>query len=122
MGKVVRGLLGVLLVLPLSNAWAQAEGGEGSALGVAIDVLLLIAGLLCFAMCLKIFSLLRGGDLSPGWQMLSVSFLIFSVAQVLSLSTELEIVLLHRNAVSILHAVALFLIVFGVARIKKSLT
>ena len=122
MAKIVGGMISVFLFLPASSVLAETGSSEGSALGVGIDILLLIAGLLCFTMCLKIFALLKGGELSPGWQMLSVSFLIFSIGQALSLSIELEFVALHKNASSVLHAVALFLIVLGVAKIKKSLT
>lgn len=115
-------LLLLLQAVPLMAEALETQERHGSASGAAIDILLLIAGLLCFVMCTRVFSLLRGGELSPGWQMLSVSFLIFSLSQLLSLSIELDIVALHKNAVSILHALALFLIVFGVAKIKKSLT
>lgn len=122
----MKGIVGMFLValtaVPSSKAMAAAAGGEVSAIGVAIDVLLLVAGILCFVLCLKIFALLKGGELSPGWQMLSVSFLIFSIGQALSLAIELEFVALHKNAISVLQALALFLIVLGVARIKKSLT
>lgn len=111
-----------LTIAPASSAVAATAGGEVSAMGVAIDVLLLVAGLLCFGICLKIFALLKGGELSPGWQVLSVSFLIFSIAQVLSLAIELEFVALPKNASNMLQLLALFLIVLGVARIKKSLT
>lgn len=112
----------LLSLLPFSGVAAQTGGGETSALGVAIDVLLLVAGLLCFSMCLKIFALLKGGELSPGWQLLSVSFLIFSVGQALGIALELDFLSLPKSAVSALHVLALFMIVLGVARIKKSLT
>lgn len=122
----MRGIVSILsialMIAPASSAVAATAGGEVSAMGVAIDILLLVASLLCFGICLKIFALLKGGELSPGWQMLSISFLIFSIAQVLSLAIELEFVALPKNASNMLQLLALFLIVLGVARIKKSLT
>ena len=122
MAKIVGGLTGILLLLPAATALAQVKGNDVSAVGVVFDFMLLFTGILCFVMCLKIFSLLRGGELSPGWQMLSVSFLIFSIAQILSLSIELEFVALHKNAISVLQVVSLLLIALGVGKIKKSLT
>lgn len=113
----------VLCLLPVNGAWAQSGPVEQtSALDVAVDVLLMAAGLACFSMCLKIFGLLKGGELSPGWQILSVSFLIFAVGQALGISRELDFIALPKGAVSALHVLALFMIVLGVARIKKSLT
>ena len=85
-----------LLLLQAAPLLADTPEHQGSAAGVAIDLLLLVAGLLCFVICTKIFTLLKGGELSPGWQMLSVSFLIFSLSQVLSLTIQLDIIALHR--------------------------
>jgi O-antigen ligase len=109
-------------LVPFSSAAAQSGGAESSALGVAVDVLLLVAGLLCFSLCMKIFALLKGGELSPGWQLLSVSFLIFSIGQALSIALELDFLSLPQGATGALQVLALFMIVLGVARIKKSLT
>lgn len=121
--RLILAMVALLCLLPVNGAWAQSAPVEDtSALGVAIDVLLLVAGLLCFSMCMKIFTLLKGGELSPGWQLLSVSFLIFAIGQALSISRELDFIALPKSAVSALHVLALFMIVLGVARIKKSLT
>jgi len=122
--KIARAVIPALVTLPVSSALAQtaAKTGEMSAFGVAIDIVLLVAGLICFAGCLKIFALLRGGELSPGWQVLAVSFLIFSLGQLLSLAIKLDIVTMQRNAIGILQLLALVLVAVGVTKIKKSLT
>ncbi len=115
--------LATLMFWPLTPALAQSGGAPTTgALDIVVDVLLLAAGLLCFSMCLKIFALLKGGELSPGWQLLSISFLIFSIGQALNIALELGFVAMPTSAVSALHVLALFMIVLGVARIKKSLT
>ncbi len=117
-------LLAIPVILMLSPLQLMAQAGvmDVSAVDVVVDVLLLVAGLVCFSLCLKVFSLLRGGELSPGWQMLAVSFLIFSIGQGLGLLIALEFIAMPKNAISALNVVALFMIVFGVAKIKKSLT
>lgn len=122
--RIARAMILMLMALPVSSALAQtaAKTGEVSALGVAIDIVLLAAGLICFVVCLKIFALLRGGELSPGWQVLAISFLIFSLGQVLSLAIKLDIVTVQRNAIGILQLLALILVAVGVTKIKKSLT
>jgi hypothetical protein len=124
MMKIARTVIPALVALPISSALAQtaAKTGEVSAFGVAIDIVLLVVGLICFAVCLKIFALLRGGELSPGWQVLAVSFLIFSLGQLLSLAIKLDIVTMQRNAIGILQLLALILVAIGVTKIKKSLT
>jgi len=124
MMKIARAVILALVALPVSSAMAQtaAKTGEVSAFGVAIDIVLLVVGLICFAVCLKIFALLRGGELSPGWQVLAVSFLIFSLGQLLSLAIKLDIVTMQRNAIGILQLLALILVAVGVTKIKKSLT
>jgi hypothetical protein len=120
----VRGVIPALLALPLSSALAETavKTGEVSAFGVAIDIVLLVAGVVCFVLCLKIFALLRGGELSPGWQVLAISFLIFSLGQLLSLAIKLDFVTMQKNAIGILQLLALVLVAVGVAKIKKSLT
>lgn len=124
MRKIAQLILPVLILLPFSGALAQtaAKTGEVSAFGVAIDIVLLVAGLVCFVLCTKIFSLLRGGELSPGWQVLAISFLIFSLGQLLSLAIKLDIVAMQKNVIGILQLLALLLVAVGVAKIKKSLT
>jgi hypothetical protein len=122
--RTARAVILALVALPASTALAQATAktGEVSAFGVAIDIVLLVAGLICFAVCMKIFALLRGGELSPGWQVLAISFLIFSLGQLLSLAIKLDIVTMQRNAIGILQLLALILVAVGVTKIKKSLT
>jgi hypothetical protein len=124
MMRIARTVILALVTLPVSSALAQtvAKTGEVSAFGVAIDIVLLVTGLICFAVCQKVFALLRGGELSPGWQVLAVSFLIFSLGQLLSLAIKLDIVTMQRNAIGILQLLALILVAIGVTKIKKSLT
>jgi hypothetical protein len=124
MTKIVRAVILALVAMPLTSVLAEttAKTGEVSAFGVAIDIVLLVVGLICFVVCLKIFALLRGGELSPGWQVLAVSFLIFSLGELLSLAIKLDIVTMQKNAIGILQLLALLLVAVGVTKIKKSLT
>ena len=112
----------VAAAIPTGSLMAQPALGEVSAVSVGIDLLLFVAGLLCFATSMKIFTLLRGGELSSGWQILSVSFLLFSIAQALELSIKLEFFKMPDTAISVMQAVAVILIFIGVARIKRALT
>ncbi len=124
MRKIACGLIVTLMALPFSGALAEplAKSSDVTAMGVAIDIILLAAGLLCFVLCLRIFALLRGGELSPGWQVLAISFLIFSLGELLSVAIKLDIVTVQKNAIGVLQLLALFLVAIGVAKIKKSLT
>lgn len=118
----------LLYVIPVAAlllpAFALAGTGEADAttVGVASHVALLIGGVLCFSFAMKIYLLLKGGEMAVGWQMVTASFLLFTVSELLNISASLEIVGLQTNAIRVLQVLALFLILFGVVRIKKSLT
>jgi hypothetical protein len=122
MNRLSVSLAFTAVIIPVADLVAGSGGEDATAVGVGIDLLLMIAGLLCFATCMKVFSLLRGGELSSGWQMLSVSFLLFSLAQALELLVTLELFLMPENAASALHVLSLFLILIGIAKIKKALS
>ncbi|MCK4858726.1 MAG: hypothetical protein KAT58_12200, partial [candidate division Zixibacteria bacterium] len=108
----------IATIMPAAAAAATGQD-EAFTIHVVIDLLLLIAGLLCFTVCLKIFSLLKGGELSVGWQMLTASFLMLALGEVLRLSIALELIALHPNVAGIVQVLALFLLFLGVSRIKK---
>ncbi len=113
--------ISIATIMPAAAAAATGQD-EAFTTDVVIHLLLLIAGVFCFTVCLKIFSLLKGGELSIGWQMLSTSFLVLALGEVLKLSVALELIALHQNVAGIVQVLALFLLFFGVSRIKKGLS
>lgn len=109
------------LCLPSTLLAANGEV-DASALGVTTHLALLVGGVLCCSFALKIYFLLKGGELAAGWQMLTASFLLFSIGELLSVAAALEIIGLQTNAIRIVQVLALFLILFGVVKIKRSLS
>lgn len=116
-------LILIIIAVLLPSSLAAANGGAGSsAAGMTTDLALLIGGVLCFAYAMRIYLLLKGGELSTGWQMVTISFLLFVIAELLSVSATFEIIALQVNAIRVLQVLSLFLILFGVIKIKKSLS
>jgi hypothetical protein len=95
---------------------------ETSAIGLTTHLALLVGGVLCLAFSLRIYLLLKGGELATGWQMFAASFLTFSLAELLSVSAAVEIMALQINTIRVLQVLALFLILLGVVKIKRSLS
>lgn len=109
--------------LLMSSQLMAANGtSEASATSVGFHLALLVFGLLCFAVCFRIYTLLRGGELSTGWQVFTFSFLILSLAEAMNLSTALEFFALPLELVNLLRVLSFFLFFLGVTKIKKSLS
>jgi hypothetical protein len=109
------------LCLPGTLLAANGQA-DASVLSLATHLALFVVGALSCSVTLKIYFLLKGGELAAGWQMLTASFLLFSVGEVLNVAAALEIIGLQANAIRVLQVLALFLILLGVIKIKKSLS
>jgi len=112
--------LAALLFLP-SALMADAASG-GSDVGVLFNGLILLVVLVCFFVAMKIFSLLRGGELASGWQMLAIAFIILCLGQLIDLMATLEIGGLNQAIVATVRLAGVFLLLLGVVRIKKVLS
>jgi hypothetical protein len=122
MNRINRGVVAGVLLLCSSNLVAADGVGEASAATVGAHLALLVFGLLCFAVCFRIYTLLRGGELSTGWQVFTFSFLILSLAEAANLATALEFFALPLALVNVLRVLALFLLFWGATKIKRSLS
>jgi len=69
-------------------------GGDGSTavsgIGVLFGAGIFLVVLICFVIALKIFSMLRGGEMASGWQVLAISFIILCLGQLVELASSLE--------------------------------
>ncbi|MFH2057108.1 MAG: hypothetical protein ABIJ61_14205 [bacterium] len=122
MKEFCAGVAAGVLLLGSSDLAAANGTGEASAATVGAHLALLVFGLLCFAVCFRIYSLLRGGELSTGWQVFTAAFLLLSLAEAMNVSTALEFFTLPGELVNALRVLALFLLFWGVTKIKKSLS
>jgi hypothetical protein len=119
-GRLLIFALIALLFLP-SALLADAASGS-SDVGVLFNGLILLVVLVCFFVALKIFSLLRGGELASGWQMLAIAFVLLCLGQLIDLMVTLEIAGLNQAMVATARLAGAFLLLLGVVRIKKVLS
>lgn len=122
MKELIAGVVISSLLLGSGDLMAANGTGEASAATVGTHLALLVFGLLCFAVCFRIYALLRGGELSTGWQVFTAAFLMLSLAEAMNLSISLEFFSLPGELVNVLRVLALFLLFWGVTKIKKSLS
>ncbi len=110
-----------LILLP-SLLLADSESGGISGIGILFSGLILVVVFVCFFLALKVFSLLRGGELASGWQMLAISFIVLCLGQLMELASSLELFNLDQVVVVTLRLAGVFLLLFGIVRIKKVLS
>lgn len=114
-------LLVMLMLLP--NV-LLAGSGEGSISGVGIlfNGIILLVVVICFMVALKVFAILRGGEMAPGWQFIAVSFIILCLGQVLELVSILELFSLNSAFIIAIRLAGVVLLMLGLARIKRVLS
>jgi hypothetical protein len=126
-------LVAVCIVLP----WAQAAWGQGdaSAYGAAaeglrqsrllpafLDILLLVGIVACFVISVKVKSFLRDGELSSGWSLFSLSFVLLFAAQVLSFFTDVRLFELSSSIISALRVLFVISLGWGIYFMRKVLS
>jgi hypothetical protein len=113
--------LAALILLP-SSLMAQSASDGSSSVGFFFNMLIMLVVLVCFLMAMKIFSLLRGGELASGWQMLAIAFITLCLGQLIELASTIEIVSLSNAIVATIRLAGVFLLLLGIVRIKKVLS
>ena len=119
--RILTIALSSLILLP-SLLLADSESGGVSGIGVLFGGLILLVVFVCFFLAMKIFSLLRGGELASGWQMLSISFIVLCLAQIVDLAYSMELFNISQAVVATLRLAGVFLLLLGIVRIKKVLS
>ncbi len=111
-------LLGCAMVVPTSVAEASTGTGVG---GVFLEFVGLLLAFACFVVSWKVLSFVRGGRLAAAWQWLTSAFFAFAAAQALSLLVELSFLPVAGEIVIFLRASGLFLLLFGMLKMRKAL-
>jgi hypothetical protein len=112
----------ITLILLPSMLLADSYSGSTSGIGFLFSVLILMVVFVCFFLATKIFSLLRGGELASGWQMLAISFIVLCLGQLVDLASTLELFNLDQAIVVTFRLAGVFLLLLGIVRIKKVLS
>jgi hypothetical protein len=127
---LMAGLCLILLVTPA--AWGQSQvssygtavrGPDDSRFLPALLDLLLLAGILaCFVISVKVKSFLRDGELSSGWSLFSLSFVLLFAAQVLSFFTDVRLLELSSSIISALRLLFVVSLAWGIYFMKRVLS
>ena len=119
----------VLLLGQTALAWDEADsfraavdGAGGSLVGALLDVLLLAGILTCFLISVKVKSFLRDGELASGWNLVSLSFILLFVAQLLSLFLNVRLLNISGSIISTLRLLFVVSLAWGIYYMKRVLS
>lgn len=106
-------------------AWPRtAEASVGSATGgipVALNLFILIGAIACLAVAVKLFILVKGGALARGWQLLVISFITLTLAQVIVLADKLGIMAVTFDIAGVFYLATVGLWFWGLLQTRKVL-
>ena len=117
------------IILPYF-AWSEGErlqtevGGFSSnpTLAALLDILLLLGIITCFFISVKVKSFLRDGELASGWTLFSLSFVLLFIAQLISLSLNINLLNISLSIVSLIRLLSIFTLASGIYFMKKVLS
>lgn len=115
-------ITGLAAILIPRAACAGTTGTTASAAGVLIVVMILLLAVVCFFLALKVFSLLKGGELASAWQMLAISFMILLIAEAVKLIGMLNVANFGDTASMLIRLVGIAAVMLGISKIKKALS
>ncbi len=108
------------------GAEALRAGIRGSSTSLTIpaafDVLLLAGIFACFLISVRVKSFLRDGELSAGWTLFSLSFVLLFAAQLLNLFLTLDLVSIHPSVIASLRVLFIAFLASGIYMMKKVLS
>jgi len=101
---------------------AVQSSKSSSVLPAFLDVLLLVGTFVCFFISVRVKSFLRDGELASGWTLLSLSFVLLFVAQLLSLSLSVGFLNISPSIISSIRVLFILFLASGVYFMKKILS
>ena len=112
-----------MTVLSPAIALASPDGEVGGlfSTGVLVEVGLLILVSGCALTAFKVYNSVRGGRIAQGWQWFLMGFIVFSVAQVLSVGSQAAIIPISSLWVGLIRIGALAIIFLGAIRMRRLL-
>jgi|GEM_PF-1174865 len=96
--------------------------GSSTAIPAVFDLLLLAGIFACFLISLRVKSFLRDGELSSGWTLFSLSFVLLFAAQLLSLLLTLDLVKVHPAVIASLRVLFIVFLASGIHLMKRVLS
>ena len=96
--------------------------GTSTTVPAALDILLLAGIFCCFLISVRVKSFLRDGELSSGWTLFSLSFVLLFAAQVLNLFLTLDLVSIYPSLIASLRVLFIVSLASGIYMMKKVLS
>jgi hypothetical protein len=96
--------------------------GASPTVPAAFDVLLLAGIFACFLISVRVKSFLRDGELSSGWTLFSLSFVLLFAAQLLNLLLTLDLVTIYPSVIASLRVLFIVVLASGIHMMKKVLS
>ncbi|MGB2768159.1 MAG: hypothetical protein WBC88_00335 [Candidatus Zixiibacteriota bacterium] len=96
--------------------------GTSTTIPAAFDVLLLAGIFACFLISVRVKSFLRDGELSSGWTLFSLSFVLLFAAQLLNLFLILDLVSIYPSVIASLRVLFIVFLASGIYMMKKVLS
>lgn len=103
-------------------AYAGIDNSAVHVPGLLIVGLMLMVMIVCFSLALKVFSLLKGGELASAWQILAISFMILLIAEAVKFVDLLNIANIGETAAMLVRLVGIGTVMIGISRIKRVLS
>jgi hypothetical protein len=91
-------------------------------ISAAFDILLLAGIFACFLISVRVKSFLRDGELSAGWTLFSLSFILLFAAQLLNLLLTLDLVNIYPSVIGSLRVLFILSLASGIYMMKKVLS
>lgn len=112
-----------ILLVVVAGATAQAANfAVITSPPTVLNAFILLIAIACAVGSIKIFELVRGGQMSKSWQILILGFIIFAASQIVNLCVAFEIISLPAYVVPALVVVALGLFLHGIFETKRILS
>jgi hypothetical protein len=90
--------------------------------GSLVVGMIILVVVICIFLALKIFSLLKGGELASAWQLLTIAFVVLLIAEGVQLIDMLNIASLGDTAAMLIRLVGIGAVMIGMLRIKRVLS
>lgn len=87
-----------------------------------LNILVLLFAFGCFFICFQVLSLVKGGQLSRGWQMFMFGFGLLALTQVAYLLTVFEIFAVPSLAMPVMMTLMVGLFLYGMYEMKRVLS
>jgi hypothetical protein len=122
--KSIKYLLAVLVLSwlsPFSSAKASVDTSRLYSADGIINVVVLLAVLICMIWSAKVMTLVKGGLLSRSWQMFSLGFGFLLVARVLLLGESISAFYMPNYIMTVLYSLMIFTWLIGLNKAKNVL-